>query len=58
MELSSKQNEYSEIIRFRGALSTSCIKPFNNNNNNNKTNIYRGWPQSLEGAFHEGPLFN
>ena len=24
----------------------------NNNNNNNNTNIYRGRPQSLEGAFH------
>ena len=23
----------------------------NNNNNNNNTNIYRGRPQSLEGAF-------
>ena len=27
-----------------------------NNNNNNNTNIYRGRPQSLESAFHEGPL--
>ena len=28
----------------------------NNNNNNNNTNIYRGRPQALKGAFHEGPL--
>ena len=28
MELGSKRNEYSEIIKFRGAISKSCIKPF------------------------------
>ena len=36
---------------------------YNNNNSNNNNNyynsdIYRGRPQSLESAFHEGLLFN
>ena len=30
----------------------------NNGNNNNNANIYRGRPQSLESAFHEGPLID
>ena len=44
--------------RSLGALGVSHrgYEQLLNNNNNNNKNIYRGRPQSLEGAFHEGPL--
>ena len=38
------------------SLEPIFVEVNDDNNNNNNTNIYRGRPQSLEGAFHEGPL--
>ena len=50
--------ESSPIESTGGFIRKECFMVIPSNNNNNNTNIYRGRPQSLESAFHEGLLFN